>query len=445
MKTATRHLLEFLLVIALAVSLCFAWWHWSRPVLRLYIWNDYIYPDVIADFENEFNVRVEVKNYRSNEEMLARVKVSWNEFDVIMPSNHLVRGMRRQGLLARLSGSVLENRSRIDPRYFDGPKQAAQAVKDAKAAKAAAAKAAKGQKASLLQAAMEPGANSEAPQESAVDLGRDEDYALPYLWNCLGIGYSKTEFPGTKTDDKPLPPQTWRDFFSNEVGSKFGQRRMLTAEKRELVGLALIASGKSPNSIDRAEIREAGRLLKPQVLADKPRLVWDDGGQQLQNGSGVLLQTWAPEITRLIADVPAGVAGDRSWVAKNWQRAENWVSRLFVSAEQEAILHPEIGYKLPEDGSIITIDTLAIPASSGNQVLAQEFINFLLRKEIAKRVTRDSFYGNTLLAGVDESLKNTPSYMVPAKTNYLVDVDDAQLYYDGVWAEFTRIMNDSNR
>ena len=62
--------------------------------------------------------------------------------------------------------------------------------------------------------------------------------------------------------------------------------------------IALIALGQSPNTRDRQSIRDAGKLLQPRELAEQPRLVLEDGGELLAEGEGVLLQSWAPEITR---------------------------------------------------------------------------------------------------------------------------------------------------
>jgi spermidine/putrescine-binding protein len=117
-----------------------------------------------------------------------------------------------------------------------------------------------------------------------------------------------------------------------------------------------------------------------------------------------------------------------------------WLRGLVLVAKREPP-RPEIGYILPGDGSVITVDTLAIPASSSQPELAAKFINFLLETEVAKQVTSDSFYANTLLGAEVERLKGSPSYQQPpnGKSHFLVDVGDAQLFYDGVWAEFTRM------
>jgi spermidine/putrescine-binding protein len=428
MKTATRHCVQFFLVIAVVVASVLAWRDWSRPVLRLYVWNDYIYPDVIADFEKRFGVRVDVTNYRSNAEMMARVKVSWNEFDVIMPSSYMVASMRRQGLLLRLPGTGLENRANVDPKFRTEAKDALPAPSPVKFQVAG----------SVPDAGPVEGV-AKAGTSGAAAIARDEDYAIPYLWNYLGIGYSKTEFP-----DKPPaaaePPKTWAQFFSREVAAKYGRRRMMVGEPRELIGLALIALGQSPNTRERQSIRDAGQLLQPRELSEQPRLVFEDGGELLAAGEGVLLQSWAPEITRLQEKVPAGAAGDRSWFSTGWDTVTTWLRGLILVAKREP-RRPEIGYIMPGDGSVITVDTLAIPASSSQPELAAQFINFLLETEVAKRVTLDSFYANTLFGAEVEKLRGSPSYQQPpnGKTHFLVDVGDAQLFYDGVWAEFTRM------
>ena len=363
-------------------------------------------------------------------EMLARVKVSWNEFDVIMPSSYMIGTMRQQGLLVRLSHIDVPRRSNIadefliDPPHEELPSEPLLKIKAA----------------NIISAAPKIGDELSAPVEL-----RDDAYALPYLWNCAGIGYSKTEFPG---GGGAQPPHKWSEFFSPEIAAKQGRRLMMLDEPRELIGLALISLGKTPNTRDKEDIKAAGRVLNALNAAGRPRLVLSEGAPLLQNGEGVLLHTWSPEISRAQNKFPTERPGQINRLQRWWGQFNDWFEKLFIPTLEIPRRRPEIGYQLPEDGTLITVDTLAIPRSSGQQRLAFQFINFMLDPKIAARVSERSFYANTLKNAPVPSLAGTPSMRLPPDRRdrrfYLYSVGDAQYLYDGVWAEFSRANKDAD-
>ncbi|MBU4440762.1 MAG: PotD/PotF family extracellular solute-binding protein, partial [Firmicutes bacterium] len=48
----------------------------DRAVLNVYNWGDYMDPAIIAQFEKEYNCRVNYETYTSNEDMYVKVKNS---------------------------------------------------------------------------------------------------------------------------------------------------------------------------------------------------------------------------------------------------------------------------------------------------------------------------------------------------------------------------------
>lgn len=88
--------------------------------LNLYIWTEYLPQAVIDSFEKEYNIKVNVTMFSSNEEMLSKVKSS-NEgtYDIVVPSDYMVESMITQGLLEKLDTSALTNISNIDKAYMD--------------------------------------------------------------------------------------------------------------------------------------------------------------------------------------------------------------------------------------------------------------------------------------------------------------------------------------
>ena len=76
-----------------------------RPRLNVFNWSGYIAPDTVPKFEAEFGVRVRYGVYESNEEMLARVMSGNSGWDIVFPTNYIVKPMLANELLAPLDHS----------------------------------------------------------------------------------------------------------------------------------------------------------------------------------------------------------------------------------------------------------------------------------------------------------------------------------------------------
>ncbi|MBT5902106.1 MAG: spermidine/putrescine ABC transporter substrate-binding protein [Opitutaceae bacterium] len=354
MTQANRQALSVAVVLVGLILVGFWYFRAPRPVLSLYVWEGYFPADVLADFEAESGARIKLSIYGSNDEMMARVKVSWSEFDVIMPSNYVLSEMRRLYLLERLPPEEIPNQRNIDRFYY----------------------------------------------KSDLGQGDNFEYGIPYLVNYAGIGYVERLVSE--------PPATWKEYFGPVFRRTYGDRLAVLDEPRETLGLALIGLGYSPNTEIEAELQELREfIVQPRSPRGPSRFVLSEGRKLLAEEEIALVSTWSPEITD--------------------------------AKEQNA----DVKYVLPQDGSILTIDTLAVPRSSkpAQKALAKQFIDFVLRPEIARRVTIHSSYANSLSDDVDdmpEALKSTPSYAqpLPEKTFMLQDVNDAQHFYDSIWAAY---------
>jgi len=88
--------------------------------LNVFVWTEYMPQTVFDAFEKETGIKVNVSTYSTNEDMLAKVKGS-NEgiYDVVVPSDYMVKMMASQGLLQELDKSKLPNLSNIDSSFLD--------------------------------------------------------------------------------------------------------------------------------------------------------------------------------------------------------------------------------------------------------------------------------------------------------------------------------------
>src|SRR6266404_1098775 len=58
----------------------------KKPDLNLYIWNDYLADDTIANFEKETGLKVATSNYGSNEELDSKLAPGKSGYDIVVPS-----------------------------------------------------------------------------------------------------------------------------------------------------------------------------------------------------------------------------------------------------------------------------------------------------------------------------------------------------------------------
>ena len=92
----------------------------SAGELNLFIWTEYIPQSVIDGFTKETGIKVNVSTYSTNEDMLAKVKASNKGiYDIVVPSDYMVKMMIDQNLLQRLDKSKLTNLKNINDIYMD--------------------------------------------------------------------------------------------------------------------------------------------------------------------------------------------------------------------------------------------------------------------------------------------------------------------------------------
>lgn len=110
MKSRVLSVFAFLLLL-LGLTACSG----RKPVLRIYNWAEYLSDDVIEAFEKEFDVRVIVDVFDSNEAMYAKLRAGGGGYDIVVPSSYQVVRMAREGMLLELDHAKLPNLTHLDP------------------------------------------------------------------------------------------------------------------------------------------------------------------------------------------------------------------------------------------------------------------------------------------------------------------------------------------
>ncbi len=160
-------------------------------------------------------------------------------------------------------------------------------------------------------------------------------YSIPYFWGTLGIVYNtKVIEEGEIT--------TWNDLWDE----KYREQILIYDGAREVMGIGLQALGYSLNETDSDNLVEAARLMKDLM----------------------------PNILALLADE-----------IKMYAVLEEAPIAITFSGEAAAALYEneDLTYIVPENGSNIWFDTLAIPENADNVTGAHALLDYLMRPEIA--------------------------------------------------------------
>lgn len=93
----------------------------NTKTLRIFIWEEYIDPEVYRLFEREFGAKVIEDNYGSNEDMRAKLQAGAAVYDLVVPSDYMVMLLKRDGLLLPIDLSRIPNLKHLAARFRDRP------------------------------------------------------------------------------------------------------------------------------------------------------------------------------------------------------------------------------------------------------------------------------------------------------------------------------------
>lgn len=85
--------------------------------LHIYNWGDYTNPKLIEKFEKQYNVKVTLDDYDSNETMLAKVRTGNTGYDIVVPSDYTVKIMIGDGLLEATEPDKMSNFKNMRPEF----------------------------------------------------------------------------------------------------------------------------------------------------------------------------------------------------------------------------------------------------------------------------------------------------------------------------------------
>ncbi len=270
-----------------------------KKELNLFIWTEYISDSVIKDFEKAYNCKVNMTTFSSNEDLLSKVKGS-NEgiYDVVVPSDYMVKMMTDEGLLQKLDQTKLTNLSNMNTTYMN----------------------------------------------QYFDKGNQ--YSIPYLGGAVVMCVNTTKV----TDDITS--------FSQLLDPKYKDSLVLLDDFRMVIGETARSLGYSMNTVDEKELAATAEklaLLKPNVKlldSDSPKTamlngetsigyIWSAEGAICTQESSDFKLVYPSEGTYLFLDNMCILKG-----AKNPELANEFIN-FIMKPEEEAKILAEFPYASP--------------------------------------------------------------------------------------------------
>lgn len=87
--------------------------------LYIYNWGEYTPPEMIRKYEKEFDVKVHLDTYDSNETLLAKLKSGATGYDIIVPGDYMTAILIQEGLLEKIEPSKMPNYVNVEDKWRD--------------------------------------------------------------------------------------------------------------------------------------------------------------------------------------------------------------------------------------------------------------------------------------------------------------------------------------
>jgi len=89
----------------------------GTPPLKVYTWSNYFPESLLKEFTRRTGASVELSYMASNEELLAKLRAGATGYDIIQPSDYMVRTMRTAGLIQPLKKEKLPGLANLEDRF----------------------------------------------------------------------------------------------------------------------------------------------------------------------------------------------------------------------------------------------------------------------------------------------------------------------------------------
>lgn len=282
----------------------------------VYNWGEYIDPDVLTQFTEETGIQVVYDEFETNETMYPKVEAGAVAYDLVCPSDYMIKRMLDQGLLAKINFDNVPNMKYIGKHYL----------------------------------------------EQSREFDPTNEYSIPYTWGTVGILYNKTMVNE--------PVDSWEILWN----PKYKDKILMQDSVRDAFAVGLKSLGYSLNSTNKEELEQAKQRLieqKPLVQAYvidqvRDKMIGNEAALGvIYSGEAIFTQRENPNLEYVIPKEGSNIWFD-SWVipknAPNKENAERFLN--FLCRPDIALKNFEyITYSTPNEGARELIEDEAIKNS----------------------------------------------------------------------------------
>jgi putrescine transport system substrate-binding protein len=203
-------------------------------------------------------------------------------------------------------------------------------------------------------------------------------YAVNYMWGTTGLGINVKKVRERLGD---MPLNTWDLLMKPELSSKLKDCGIYVLDSPEDLFPGILAYlGLDPDSKRAEDLKRTGDALF-RIRGNVQKYHSSEYINALANGDICFAVGYSGDVLQ---------ARSRAQEAKNGQ---------------------EIAYLIPREGALMWFDSFAIPADAKNVAEAHEFLNFMMRPQVAAANTNFVSYASGNLAAkslVDPEILNNP-------------------------------------
>ena len=282
----------------------------------VYNWGEYIDPDVLTQFTEETGIQVVYDEFETNETMYPKIEAGAVAYDLVCPSDYMIKRMLDQGLLAKINFDNVPNMKYIGKHYL----------------------------------------------EQSREFDPTNEYSIPYTWGTVGILYNKTMVNE--------PVDSWEILWN----PKYKDKILMQDSVRDAFAVGLKSLGYSLNSTNKEELEQAKQRLieqKPLVQAYvidqvRDKMIGNEAALGvIYSGEAIYTQRENPDLEYVIPKEGSNIWFD-SWVipknAPNKENAERFLN--FLCRPDIALKNFEyITYSTPNEGARELIEDEAIKNS----------------------------------------------------------------------------------
>lgn len=255
--------------------------------------------DVIKEFEDKYNIKVNYTTYETNEELYSILSSSNSSYDIVIPSDYMIEKLIAEDLLTEINFENIPNYKNIAETYKNLP--------------------------------FDP----------------DNKYSVPYTWGVVALGYNTTMVNGVEI-------KGFADLWNENLKGNI----LMIDNSRDAMAIAMQLCGITPTKFTKADVDKAAEKLSRQKPLLK-KYVMDMVFTEMEGAQAAIAPYYAgdiysmiqnnPDLTYCLPEEGSNFFVDSMCIPKSTQNKEG--AELFINfmleAEVGAANAEYIGYSTP--------------------------------------------------------------------------------------------------